>query len=98
MLFDKTDKDSSGSIQFDEFVNMMIQRVGFNATPGVLLNVKRLHRAPGTDMKVSQLHSLPSTCTSTDRASHAVVDLAACMLTSPLTARCLHRTHPRPPT
>lgn len=33
-LFRVTDKDGSGLIDFDEFVNMMVVRVGFKATPG----------------------------------------------------------------
>ena len=41
-LFRVTDKDGSGQIDFDEFVNMMVVRVGFKATPGIMLKVVQL--------------------------------------------------------
>ena len=41
-LFRQTDKDASGNINFDEFVSMMVTRVGFRATPGVMVSITSL--------------------------------------------------------
>ena len=46
-LFRQTDKDASGLITFDEFVSMMVLRVGFRATPGVMITVTSLEFAEG---------------------------------------------------
>ena len=39
-LFRVTDKDASGLIAFDEFVSMMVLRVGFRATPGIRVGLR----------------------------------------------------------